>query len=1658
MLQVNKCLAFFVLIFPSLAFAASTEKMNNKQVGRLNNTIVSQNNMAKSANRKPLLTIETSLRKLGQLNDDYQFTAITNRSPLATNKHVRYQQYYKNIPIWGKQVVVHFAKKNKVEKLSGSFATMLTTDLANSSTLQPTIDETSALIKLKKYFLKTHSEFASNSKYSQENIRQVIYLNDKNVALLAYHVSYFIQSPDNHVYKPAFIIDANSGSIIKQWNDLKYVEATGPGGNTKVGAYEYGTDFNALNVTQSGTDCAMENSKVKTVDLNHDTSGNSAFSFPCSRNTHKEINGAYSPLNDAHAFGNAIYDMYNSWYNADPLSFQLVMRVHYGNQYENAFWDGQAMTFGDGDTRFYPLVSLDISAHEVAHGITEQNSGLIYSGQSGGINEAFSDMSGEAAEFYLRGSNDWLSGADVFKGDGALRYYEDPTLDGRSIGHADDFYSGMDVHYSSGVFNRAFFLLANTNGWDVRQAYDVMFDANRNYWTESTDYIDGACGAINASHDLTYNVVDVIQAFQQVGIVCDNLPFVDEDEDGMSDFWEQLYGLDASDASDAATDLDSDGLSNFTEYQLGTLPNNTDSDNDNLSDGDEINIHNTDPIDNDSDNDDLTDDDEVNTYGTNPNASDSEDDGMPDGWEVSYSLNPLVDDSALDYDHDQRSNLLEYTEGTDPTIIDVLDSEPNNDSANAQNIDTSFTLSYSANIGNETTNTSESVPHTSIVGSGDDSHDFYEFTIDSASSIATFDIDNGDNGPGAFDSYIRLFNANGELLSSNDDNDESYGQGGSTSYLDSFLTYTFETPATYYLKVSQFNENPIPTGATYILHVSIKNPNGDLDEDGMPNYWENMYGLNATDATDANFDNDEDGLTNLAEFHAGTNPINNDTDDDSLPDGWEINQGLNPLDSTDASLDRDLDGLSELQEYNLGTDPLLIDTDNDGVYDSEDSSPLDASTGSNIAPVFAELSALVFEATAELSELEIPLPSVTDNNINAPVVELITQGPYALGNHNIEWLATDDGGNSSRKMQVVTVVDTTGPVFNDDLSVEIASRGLLTDVSQNLNIIANDLVNGDINAEIITATLLAPGTHTLTLTAEDSSGNTTNAQLSLEIMPQVQLPTSAIALPNSTLSLPIQLNGKASKAVAVAYQITGIGAENGTFYTLVNSNNNPQVYVDVVSSAQVGDQFQVLLVDAENAVINEQTNRTIVDIINENIAPKVSFNIQQNDMTTTTISKQNGIVTIALDIVDLNYDSVNISWQVDSALINTAEANTAFSFDPITIAAGIYPINVVITENSTYEKHSILVPLLLNIQDNAPILGLNDSDNDGISDLDEGFTDSDNDGIANYLDDNNNRTLLPLANSAIDIQTVVGTKLSLGRITQSAQGFNAKSAEVSQQDIALYGAQGQATDNSIDVHYSAISPIVNINIASISADFEQAVIVIPLTTEQVISEDAIYRKYIAQDGWFDFIVDTKNTISSTSVDLDGNCPLPNATNYITGLSPGHTCIQLHIEDGGPNDTDKHKNGYVEHISVLSSFVNQPAIIRLTENLNVNENSNVIIDASESTDPDNDTLTFTWLQTSGQVVDFTGQNSAKIEFTAPEVDTTETISFTLTVSDSFSDSTASANVSINNIVVIVPDVVAVEPNNAKSSGGSSNTTILSWLVILLLVAKRKCKKN
>ncbi|GAA1568015.1 M4 family metallopeptidase [Kribbella sancticallisti] len=202
-------------------------------------------------------------------------------------------------------------------------------------------------------------------------------------------------------------------------------------------------------------------------------------------------------------------------------------RVHYGVNYVNAFWDGKQMTYGDGDGVVAgPLVSIDVAGHEMSHGVTTATANLTYSGESGGLNEATSDIFGTFVEFSANNAadpGDYYIGEEIMKDRPALRYMDQPSKDGNS---KDCWYSGIgniDVHYSSGVANHFAYLASEGSGakeigglphnsttcngstvTGITQAKvgKIWYRALTVYMTTGTTYAQARTATLNAATDL----------------------------------------------------------------------------------------------------------------------------------------------------------------------------------------------------------------------------------------------------------------------------------------------------------------------------------------------------------------------------------------------------------------------------------------------------------------------------------------------------------------------------------------------------------------------------------------------------------------------------------------------------------------------------------------------------------------------------------------------------------------------------------------------------------------------------------------------------------------------------------------------------------------------------------------------------------------------------------------------------------------------------------------------------------------------------------------------------------------------------------------------------------------------------------------------------
>ncbi len=515
LLRIHTLAAATALVLAGTASAATRSDLHKQDVAQLNLQY-----KAASAGLAKVMPVDRHAEMLG-VDAQSGLTRLALATDKDGTKHYRYQQTFRGLPIFGESIAVAERPDGTLKSVFGQRVGGLDADIP--ATITKRSMDTLSIAKR-----AALGNRAVAMVTERESSKQMIYVDDNNKAHVAYVVTYFADLPQGGApTRPFVIIDAQSGAVLKKWDALAHaLVGTGPGGNAKTGQYEWGSGgkYGFLDVTQSGTTCTMNNTDVKTVNLNGGTTGSTAFSYTCPRNTVKTINGAYSPLNDAHFFGGVIQNMYQAYTGSKALTFQLVMRTHYSSSYENAFWDGSSMSFGDGATTFYPLVSVDVAGHEVSHGYTEQHSNLTYSGQSGGMNEAFSDMGGEATEFYWKGTNDFLVGPELFKGSGALRYMANPPQDGRSIDNAANYTSGLDVHYSSGVYNKAFWKLATTAGWGTQKAFQVMARANALYWTASSTFNQGACGVETAATDLGYTKADVTAAFALVGVSCATTP------------------------------------------------------------------------------------------------------------------------------------------------------------------------------------------------------------------------------------------------------------------------------------------------------------------------------------------------------------------------------------------------------------------------------------------------------------------------------------------------------------------------------------------------------------------------------------------------------------------------------------------------------------------------------------------------------------------------------------------------------------------------------------------------------------------------------------------------------------------------------------------------------------------------------------------------------------------------------------------------------------------------------------------------------------------------------------------------------------------------------------------------------------------------------
>ena len=456
-------------------------------------------------------------------------------------EHVRYQRNYQGLPVIGGDFVVQ-SRNGKVGKVSQTLRS------AARPSLKPVVTSDQAIVEAGSRF-GSHFQGAPSS-------RLVVYARGTS-PVLAHEVVFKGVKADQTETEMHYFVDARSGRVLDQWDTVQTARP-GPGGGACTGATAAvgtGKSLTAGTVVLNTTKCGSSYQLVDptrgggaTHNMAMKTAGMGAV-FTGTVNTWGNflVGNAQTVAADAHYGVATTWDYFQNMHGRSGIANDGVgalTRVHYGRNYGNAFWsDGCfCMTFGDGDNgaTILPLVALDIAGHEMSHGVTSRSANLVYSGESGGLNEATSDIFGAMVEYYANNANDpvdYVIGEELFPNNAnmsqAIRWMFKPSLDGVSYDCYEAGFGSDDVHFTSGPANRFFYLLAEgaavpagfgSGTWANLSASSLVCNGNTGlagigrtaagkiwyraltvYMTSSTNYAQARTATLSAATDLYGN-------------------------------------------------------------------------------------------------------------------------------------------------------------------------------------------------------------------------------------------------------------------------------------------------------------------------------------------------------------------------------------------------------------------------------------------------------------------------------------------------------------------------------------------------------------------------------------------------------------------------------------------------------------------------------------------------------------------------------------------------------------------------------------------------------------------------------------------------------------------------------------------------------------------------------------------------------------------------------------------------------------------------------------------------------------------------------------------------------------------------------------------------------------------------------------------------
>ncbi|MBU2225898.1 MAG: tandem-95 repeat protein [Gammaproteobacteria bacterium] len=554
-----------------------------------------------------------------------------------------------------------------------------------------------------------------------------------------------------------------------------------------------------------------------------------------------------------------------------------------------------------------------------------------------------------------------------------------------------------------------------------------------------------------------------------------------------------------------------------------------------------------------------------------------------------------------------------------------------------------------------------------------------------------------------------------------------------------------------------------------------------------------------------------------------------------------------------------------------------------------------------------QLNVLANDSDPEQDALVVTAANSSAGQVSIVDNQLLLNAPANFhGSVNLTYSVTD--GEFSTQANVSLLISGSNPdapKITVPSDIRINATGLSTKVDVGVatavdalgNRIAVNLDNG--------LPVFSPGKHQLYWRATDSKGVTSVASQLLEIMPLISLSKSKVSANHTSATVDILLNGPSPVyPIDVAYSVSGsatpladhdltsgvLEISSGTSATI-----NIKVFADLVTTAE--KDLVVTLTGDGNLGSDRSTRILITD---RNLPPTVALTATQQSTTGGLFSITAGAIVVDAQVVDANTaDTVTLQWLTDPALINIATDPAKFEFDPASLVPGVYKVALQATDNAN-EPLSVTKELLLRVVKDLPVLGSGDSNNNLIPDNVEGAGDNNRNGIPNYLDNMPSSNILPqigIVTNAYLLECDPGVRCGLGLFALGGQ-----SGGVQILNSELGGSNQVPQDES----FTPVGGIFDFVIDELPTPGQQVSIVIPQI--EPIPRAGSYRKF--QKGrWVSFIENANNRLASAQGSA-GYCPPPGAAEWQPGLIEGYHCVQLTIEDGGPNDDDGLVNSAV----------------------------------------------------------------------------------------------------------------------------------------------------